>query len=60
VSVRSIIFAVVLVAAAVTIGRALIAGDNVGALEWVAGAALVVGLGVLAFRASRRGLQVRG
>jgi hypothetical protein len=60
VSVRSIIFAVVLVAAAVTIGRALITGDNVGPLEYIAGVALVVGLGVLAFRASRRGLHVRG
>jgi hypothetical protein len=59
-SVRSLLFAVILVAAAVTVARALISGDGVGPLEYVAGAALVLGLGVLALRASRRALQPRG
>jgi hypothetical protein len=57
---RSLVFAIILVAAAVTVTRALISGDDVGALEYVAGAALVVGLGLLALRASRRALQPRG
>jgi hypothetical protein len=57
VNVRSLIFAVVLVAAAVTIVRALITGDDVAPVEYVAGAALVLGVSVLALRASRRVLQ---
>jgi hypothetical protein len=57
---RSLVFAVILLAAAVTVARALISGDDVGPLEYVAGAALVVGLGVLALRASRRAVQPPG
>ena len=55
-SIRSIIFAAVLVAAAVTIARALI-NDDLGPLEYVVGVALVLALAAFALRASRRALQ---
>ena len=57
VSVRNLILAAILVAAAVTIARALISGDELGALEYVAGVALVLALAALALRATRRTCQ---
>jgi hypothetical protein len=56
-SLRSLVLALLLVAAAVTVARALISRDNLGALEYVAAATVVLGLGLLALQASRRGLR---
>jgi hypothetical protein len=54
---RALSLALLLVAAAFTVGRALVTHEEVGALEWVAGVILVLGLAFLALRASRRAAQ---
>jgi hypothetical protein len=53
-SFRALLLTVLLVAAAFTVGRALVTNEDLGALEWVAGVILVLGLGFLALRTSRR------
>jgi hypothetical protein len=54
---RALSLTVLLVAAAFTVGRALVTHEEVGALEWVAGLVLILGLAFLALRMSRRPAQ---
>jgi hypothetical protein len=54
---RPLIFGLLLAAAAFSLGRALVTHDGVGALEYVVGIALVVGLSVAALRAGRRAIH---
>jgi hypothetical protein len=56
-SFRALSLTLLLVAAAFTVGRALVTNAEVGALEWVAGVILVLGLAFLALRTSRRTAQ---
>jgi hypothetical protein len=55
--IRTLLLAAVLVAAAVTVGRALISNDDIGPVEYVAGIVLVLGLILLALRSVRRAPQ---
>ena len=54
---RALLLTVLLGAAAFTVGRALVTHEEVGALEWVAGVILVLGLAFLALRTTRRTAQ---
>jgi hypothetical protein len=54
---RALSLTVLFVAAAFTVGRAIVTQEEVGALEWVAGVILVLGLAFLALRMSRRTTQ---
>jgi hypothetical protein len=56
-SIRTLLLAAVLVAAAVTVVRALISDDEVGPVEYVAGVVVIVGLVFLALRALRLARQ---
>jgi uncharacterized membrane protein len=59
VSIRAIVLAGLLVAAAVALGRELIARDGAGAIEYVVGSALVAGLVFLALRVAIRSRRSR-
>jgi uncharacterized membrane protein len=59
VSIRAIVLAGLLVAAAVALGRELITRDGVGAIEYVVGTALVAGLVFLALRVAIRARRSR-
>ena len=54
---RPLIWALLLAAAALSLGRALATHDGVGLLEYVVGIALVVLLGLGALRAGRRAIH---
>jgi membrane protein DedA with SNARE-associated domain len=54
---RPLIWALLLAAAAFSMGRALVTHDGVGAIEYLVGIALVVLLAVAAFRAGRRAVR---
>jgi hypothetical protein len=56
---RSLIFAALLAAAALSLGRALATRDGVGPLEYVVGIALLLLLCVSTARAVRRGVRPR-
>jgi hypothetical protein len=49
--------AVILVAAAFVLSRALVTHDGVGAIEWIAGIVIVLALLALAASKSRRALR---
>jgi hypothetical protein len=53
---RALLMVGLLIAAAFALSRALITHDGVGAVEWVVGVAIVVGLLLLAAQTSRRAL----
>ena len=54
---RTLVVVVLLVAMAFALSSALITSDGVGAVEWVVGIVIVVGLLLLAAHKSRRALQ---
>jgi hypothetical protein len=54
---RTVAIVAILLAAAFALSSALITRDGVGAIEWVLGIAIVVGLLLLAAHKSRRALQ---
>jgi len=54
---RTLVLVGLLVAAAFTLSSALITRDGVGAIEWIVGIAIVIGLLLVAARQSRRALQ---
>ena len=54
---RALSLTVLLVAAAFTVGRALVTHEEVGALEWIAGVVVVLGLTFLGLRTFRRTAQ---
>jgi hypothetical protein len=54
--VRPLILALLLAGAALALARTLVTQDGVGALEYVVGIALLMALGVGAFRAARRAI----
>jgi len=54
---RPLIWALLLAAAAFSLGRALATHDGVGVLEYVVGIALVALLGIGALRAGRRAIH---
>ena len=54
---RPLIWALLLAAAALSLGRALVVHDGVGLVEYVVGVALVVLLGVGSLRAGRRAIH---
>ena len=51
---RPLIWGLLLAAAAVSLGKAILTHDGVGPVEYLVGTALVVLLAVAAFRAGRR------
>jgi hypothetical protein len=54
---RVLVLAVILVAAAFVLSRALVTHDGVGAIEWIAGIVIVLALLTLAASKSRRALR---
>jgi uncharacterized membrane protein len=54
---RTLVVVGLLVAAAFALSSALVTRDGVGAIEWVVGIVIVVGLLLLAAHKSRRALQ---
>jgi lipid-A-disaccharide synthase-like uncharacterized protein len=54
---RVLVLAVILVAAAFVLLRALVTRDEVGVIEWIAGIILVLALLTLAASKSRRALR---
>ena len=54
---RTLVVVVLLVAMAFALSSTLITSDGVGAVEWVVGIVIVVGLLLLAAHKSRRALQ---
>lgn len=56
-NIRALALVAILLAAAFALSSALITHDGVGAIEWVVGIILVVGLLLLAAHKSRRALQ---
>jgi hypothetical protein len=56
---RPLILGLLFAAAAFSMGRALVTHDGVGVLEYVLGTALVVLLGIAAFRQGRRAIHSR-
>jgi hypothetical protein len=55
--IRPLLLGVLLVAAAFTLIRALVTGDGVGVVEYVAGAAIFSALVLVLFRLSRRAIR---
>ena len=53
---RTLVVVGLLVAAAFALASALVTGDGVGAVEWIVGIVIVVGLLLLAAQKSRRAL----
>jgi drug/metabolite transporter (DMT)-like permease len=53
---RTIVVVGLLIAVAFALASALVTGDGVGAVEWVVGIIIVVGLLLLAAQKSRRAL----
>jgi len=53
---RTLVVVGVLIAVAFTVSSALVTRDGVGAVEWIIGIAIVVGLLLLAAQKSRRAL----
>ncbi len=56
-NVRTVALVAILLAAAFTLSRALISRDGLGAIEWVVGIVIVVGLLLLAAQKSRRAFR---
>jgi drug/metabolite transporter (DMT)-like permease len=54
---RTVALILILVAAAFSLSAALITHDGVGALEWIAGIAIVAGLLLVAGQKSRQALH---
>ena len=54
---RVLVLAVILVAAAFVLSRALVTHDGLGAIEWIAGIIIVLALLTLATSKSRRALR---
>jgi uncharacterized membrane protein len=54
---RTLAIVGILIAAAFALSSALVTRDGVGAIEWVVGIVIVVGLLLLAAHKSRRALQ---
>ena len=54
---RVLVLAVILVAAAFVLSRALVTHDGVGAIEWIAGIVIVLALLMLATSESRRAIR---
>jgi hypothetical protein len=53
---RTLVIVSVLIAAAFALSSALVTSDGVGAVEWIIGIVIVVGLLLLAAQKSRRAL----
>ena len=53
---RTLVVVGILIAVAFTVSSALVTGDGVGAVEWIIGIVIVVGLLLLAAQKSRRAL----
>ena len=54
---RAVVLAVILVAGAFVLSRALVTHDGVGAIEWIAGIVVVLALLTLAASKSRRAVR---
>jgi hypothetical protein len=53
---RTLVVVALLIAVAFALASALVTGDGVGAVEWIVGIVIVVGLLLLAAQKSRRAL----